>query len=408
MIPILVLLACAEPATDSAIPAATWYADAKPVIDGNCARCHSEGGVGGVDFTDPDTAVAYADQMLAFVDAGLMPPPASDPGCQEYRGSDQLTLSVEERDALAAWVEAGAALGDPATDPGVLSPVETLADPDLELRLQVPYTPTFQDAANPDNEYRCFVLDPERNEDIYVSALAPLIDERSLVHHEVLSKAIRADLPEDAFAPDGWDCIDGSGVDESGMLAAWAPGMLPIELPEGAGMLVGANEVLLLQMHYYGAATGTGLSDQSGYALRLTDEPSKRVEMVPVGIYDFDIPAGDESYTSEDSFVNSYVDLQVYGVFPHMHVLGRSFDARLEHEDGSETCLVSGDYDFSNQMTYQYNEVLTFEKGARMRFSCTWDNSAGNPNQIHSTPEDVRYGERTDEEMCYFFTLISF
>jgi hypothetical protein len=39
--------------------------------------------------------------------------------------------------------------------------------------------------------------------------------------------------------------------------------------------------------------------------------------------------------------------------------------------------------------------------------SCTWDNSASNPDQLHDPPVDVRWGERTDEEMCFMLSYAS-
>ena len=86
------------------------------------------------------------------------------------------------------------------------------------------------------------------------------------------------------------------------------------------------------------------------------------------------------------------------GVFPHMHGLGTNFEMHIAHEDGSETCLVQGSYNFNNQLTYQWPEPIDFRPGDTLEYSCTWDNSAGDTS--------VQYGERTDEEMCYFFTIV--
>ena len=38
----------------------------------------------------------------------------------------------------------------------------------------------------------------------------------------------------------------------------------------------------------------------------------------------------------------------------------------------------------------------------------TWNNSTSNEELIHNPPTDVSYGERTDEEMCFGFTLVSY
>ena len=51
--------------------------------------------------------------------------------------------------------------------------------------------------------------------------------------------------------------------------------------------------------------------------------------------------------------------------------------------------------------------LLTCDEGDEIYFECTWDNSTGNPNAFYETPQDIGFGERTDEEMCYAFTLLS-
>ena len=45
--------------------------------------------------------------------------------------------------------------------------------------------------------------------------------------------------------------------------------------------------------------------------------------------------------------------------------------------------------------------------GDTLSGSCTWDNSADNPNQLSSPPKAVTWGEGTDDEMCVFLTYVS-
>jgi len=50
---------------------------------------------------------------------------------------------------------------------------------------------------------------------------------------------------------------------------------------------------------------------------------------------------------------------------------------------------------------------LALETGDEIGFECTWNNSTSNPHLFHDPPIDIGYGERTDEEMCFAFTLIT-
>lgn len=387
-------------APDDTATGPTWYDDVQPLMAKHCTRCHHEGGLGPGDFTDPETVDLLASAMLLAMDEGRMPPAASDPDCRDYASSEVLTLPDDAKQTFRAWIDAGQRRGEPrAPDPAVEVSGE-LPSPDLVLQMAQPYTPTFSDAENPGNEYRCFVLDPAEAAGRNITAMAPVVGDDSLVHHIVLFSMPRDAARPEWSGPEGFDCIDGGGPSfADGMIAAWAPGMLPIEFPAGAGMPISEDDVIVLQMHYfYGGPESEGRSDQSAYAFELADQVEDLVYMAPLGAHDFVIPAGAPEHRHSDSFTNDYFDFEVLGVFPHMHTLGTEYAARVEHGDGSSSCLVEGAYDFDNQVTYMFREPLTFAQGDRVEYECTWDNSSGT--------SAVRYGERTDEEMCYFFTLV--
>jgi len=398
--------------TDTAPTASdtTYYEHVVPVLAENCTRCHYDGGLGPADFTDPDTVMDWSSSMHDAIETGRMAPPAADPSCQDYVGSEVLTVSDEEKATFEAWIDGGMPLGDPADTPELPVVSGELSDADLEVWMPEAYTPTYLDDDNPDNEYRCFVLDPELDEDVYITAMAPIVDQDPIVHHVVLFTVPEDQVSEEWLDPAGVDCIDGGGGNSAdAMIAGWAPGMLPVEFREGAGMKLRADSVLVLQMHYFTSGSGSeGVSDRSGYAFRTTDTVDTEVIMAPLGSTDFRIPADEPAHTHEDSFTNTYIDIEIHGVFPHMHRLGTEYAMSIEEEDGAETCVVRGDYDFDNQMTYQFPEPLDLPLGATLRWSCTWNNSSSNPALEGAEPETVRYGERTDEEMCFFFSLISY
>jgi hypothetical protein len=386
----------------------TWYADVKPVMDQTCTRCHRPEGLGPGDFTTRDTAFALGERIVTRAAEQTMPPVSSDPDCRAYVGSEHMRMADEDLQTVEAWLEAGGPEGDPADDPGIEPVSGELSDPDLEVLMEQAYAPAFADEANPGNEYRCFVADPGLDEDTFITALAPIVDQDALVHHVVLLTIDEESVTEEMRAGQGWDCIDGSGGgDADQMIAAWAPGALPIEFPEGYGMRLGADQHLIFQMHYYDAGTVSGVEDRSGYAFKTTDAVDTQVYMAPLGISDFVIPAGDAHHTDGDGFVNEFTDFAIHGVFPHMHQLGQSYTMKIVAEDGTETCVVEGDYDFNNQLTYMFEELVDFPMGSTAEFSCTWNNAADNPNLPYDEPIETRYGERTDEEMCFMFTLVS-
>lgn len=385
-----------------------FYADVAPVLLDHCVRCHQPGGQGPGDFTDPAVVGAMAEIMLAQVDAGVMPPPVADPDCRDYIGSEYLSIPEAKRDQIAAWIDGGKVVGEPPEQP-LGSPIASeLADPDLALLIPAPYTPSYSDAANPGNEYRCFALEHGQADDFFITALHPLVDQAEILHHAVLFTIPTEELTPEHRSPEGVDCINNMDSTD-GMVAAWAPGALPIEF-EGAGMRVRSNQTLILQLHYYQGADQP-LADRSGYALRIAPSVEREVIMAPFAKYGFNIPAGDAAYSTTEriEWTSSFPTVKVWGSFPHMHRLGTGYRLWVDHPDGSSECLLSGEdrYDFHNQLTYMFRDPAVVQPGDTVSFECTWDNSAENPNQTFDPPQNIRYGERTDEEMCYAFTLVS-
>lgn len=389
----------------------TYHTDIKPLLNQYCTRCHHAGGQGPIDFTTSDNVVALTDVMLDAIDSGRMPPPVADPSCRDYLSSERMVLTPEARQTLQEWVDAGKPIGEDDGLPARPAPEATLEDADLELTIPEAYTPTYADTDNPNNEYRCFALDPGREETFYVNALHPIVDTPEIVHHVVLAKTKRHKLDSELLSATGKDCINDMSVisdfqSGGGMVAAWAPGMEPVRF-ENAGIKMLPDDVLILQMHYYsGSAETDGLSDQSGYALKTTDSTANEIIMAPFGDSSFTIPAGAESHR-ETAEISLPLDFTLWGVFPHMHVLGTSYSMYVG-EEGDQACLVDGpNYDFDNQLTYIFKEPVVISRNTPVSFSCTWNNSLSNPDLINRPPTPVRYGERTDEEMCYAFSYIS-
>jgi hypothetical protein len=400
---VLLLAACAPDTQDSASVGPTYYRDVRPILDNSCARCHTERGLS-TSFDDPASVQALATSIQARTQAGTMPPPAPDPSCADYEGSDALFLSDEDKQLLSDWADAGAPLGDPATAPPAPAPLTT-APFDVELYGAAPYHPAFDETGN---DYRCFVLDVGNESTSYVTGFEALVDNPRIVHHIVLwSVGSSVDLPEDSADGTGFAC-DGFGEGGWDFFAGWAPGGRPFLFEEGQGMQMRARTRLVLQMHYYESYDGAEEeADQSGYGLHLQDTVETEVFALPLGVEDFEIPAG-QANADEEMFVPWSADwgaVTIVGVFPHMHLLGSGFDFRVTHPDGEETCVVEmNDWDFHNQQAVRLLEPVRIEGGDVVTVNCQWDNSATNPNQPVDPPQDVVFGEGTADEMCYAFT----
>ncbi|MBA2322380.1 MAG: hypothetical protein H0V89_14645, partial [Deltaproteobacteria bacterium] len=255
-------------------------------------------------------------------------------------------------------------------------------------------------------------------EDLYITGFEPIIDHAEISHHTVLFAAPAGEA--DAYVTDpatrSWPCEivpDGNWL----TLHAWAPGNNPVEMPPGGGVKIEAGSQLVLQMHYFDSVPeASTIADSPGYYLNTTSDVDTEIYFVPLGPENFVIPAGEASHTEkfEYTFLQLYglpLRTTVYGVFPHMHVLGSAYDFKGVPEVGADKCIAKADgYDFANQPTYWFDTPVEFEPSDLLSISCTWDNSAANPDQINPTPQDVTWGENTDQEMCFaiMYASVSF
>ncbi len=376
----------------------SYHSDIEPLLGKHCTRCHFEGGLGSGDFTDPDNVEDLADWIRDAIEAERMPPPASDPECRDYAGSEHLRLPDASRTLFGQWIDEGMRRGEPGESAGGTSDATELADVDLNLQMLEAYTPTYAREDEPGNEYRCFVIDATELEGRYVTALSAKVGVPEIMHHITLSFVETSEVGAEYLDPQGWDCIDDVQTFSSEELfVGWAPGTLPWELPDGSGFYVEEGKSLVLQMHYVRNPDLESPSDQTGFDFRTADTVEQPLSMVPLTTGYLNIPAGSTGHVESESIPAHYLgDFEIYFTLPHLHQLGTGFDMRIIHSDGSETCVVNGDYSFDNQISYQFKEPIRVRSTDTIEVSCRFDNP---------TDQAVYYGERTDEEMCIFFTI---
>lgn len=385
----------------------TWYADVSPMLQQNCTRCHQPGGVGASDLTDYASAAGVAEVALALVAIGEMPPPASDPDCRDYVGSETMSVDPALEQTLAEWIDAGKPLGNPADAVDVEAAEYELQDPDFTVQPVSAFTPAFRADGN---AWHCAVLPGVPDEDYYLTGMQAVIDHEPMVHHIVLYTVNGASLTPTYTQAEGFDCAGGEQAAVTrDAIGVWAPGMLPIELPDGVGIPMVGGEPLLLEYHYYDNGDLDGVTDRSGYAFHTTDAVETDVTPYTWGTADFLIPAGAEDHSAHwTAEFPATPEYRLYTMWPHMHVLGDSYEVTVSNPDGTEDCLVRSDgYSFENQYAYRFTEPFVAEPGGVVNTRCTWDNSADNPNQLNDEPVDTTYGAGSADEMCWFYGLFS-
>src|SRR6185369_4410646 len=85
---------------------------------------------------------------------------------------------------------------------------------------------------------------------------------------------------------------------------------------------------------------------------------------------------------------------KMIAAMPHMHQLGSAIETWVDRGGQRIDLGTVTNWDFNSQ--YWMPLDVTLEKGDVVRTRCAWDNTTG---------QTVKFGEATDNEMCYSFTM---
>jgi copper type II ascorbate-dependent monooxygenase-like protein len=400
----------------------TWHRDVQPIVARSCTGCHAAGGIAPFALTSYGDAFARRELVRVQVASRLMPPWPPGPGCAEYAGDR--SLPENERATLLAWLDNGAAQGDPA-DARPTSPLPPggLSRVDRELQLAAAYAPT----EGPD-EYRCFVLgwpEPERR---YVTGFAARPGNAAIVHHVLAFLATPDRVGEfqaldDADAAPGYKCFGGPGGIAQGF-GGWVPGSHGGDFPTGTGLPVDPGSKIILQIHY-NVRAGPGPSDRTAIQLKLDATIDREAFFLPwadpawVNARTMRIAAGEADVRHAFAFApGAFLGLITGNRIPagrftihsaglHQHLRGTRSRLEIQRAGGARECILDiPRWDFHWQGTYMLQNAKIVQTGDSLSIECHWDNSATNqPDGL--PPRDLNWGERTDDEMCLGFLYIT-
>ena len=95
--------------------AVTFHEDVLPLLQKHCQSCHRPGQIGPFSMLTYKETRPWAKAIKAAVVSRAMPPWFADPAYGHF--NNDRSLKQPEIDRIAAWVDSGAAEGDPARSP---------------------------------------------------------------------------------------------------------------------------------------------------------------------------------------------------------------------------------------------------------------------------------------------------
>ncbi|MFY9256456.1 MAG: redoxin domain-containing protein [Fuerstiella sp.] len=353
------------------------------VLQAHCVECHRNGEIGPFAMNDYNEVVGWSETMLETIDNGRMPPWHADPSYGDFANCRHMPDS--DKQIIRDWIAGGLKEGDKSDLPQPAKYVEGWQLEQQPDRVVAMRDRPFTVPRDGTVEYQYFVVDPQFDEDKWITAAQVIPGERSVVHHAIVF----------VRPPDG---ANFRGV---GWLSAYVPGQRMIPLPAGRARKVPAGSKFVFQMHY--TPNGTAAEDTTSVGLLFGKEEDITHEVYTLIALnqEFEIPpnADDHLVKAKVPWLPEHAEL--LAATPHMHYRGKSFRLFAGNDDDSVLLSVPG-YDFNWQHTYVLQEPIPLANMDSLRFEAAFDNSAANP--FNPDPKQwVTWGDQTWEEMAVAF-----
>lgn len=373
--------------------AVTYSNQIARILQNRCVECHRDGEIAPFALDDYEEVVGWADMIQEVVHEGRMPPWHASDESGPFENARRLT--ADEKALIKAWVDAGAPQGDPQDLPEPRSWVDgwqLSRTPDFIAPLT---DEPFRVPADGKVRYQYFQIDPNFQEDKWVSAVEIQPGNRAVVHHVLMFVGTADDSgPQFRGGAAGYDGI-------------FVPGQRVQPYPAGMARRIPAGSRLVFQVHY--TPIGSEQFDQSRVGMLFVDPQSVQYEVRTASAVntDLEIPPHDGNYRVDASSSRLPTEARLLALNPHMHLRGKSIQYEAVLPTGERQQLLDVPrYDFNWQTAYRLTTPLNFPKDTRLHCVAHFDNSQDNLNNPDPT-KTVRWGEQTwDEMMIGYFDYV--
>jgi hypothetical protein len=244
---------------------------------------------------------------------------------------------------------------------------------------------------------------PWGSKDVQGLKFRSIIDNKAIVHHWILYGVDSANT-QDGAVQGGPNQLFPISLPGEAFIQGWAPGAQDGVMPDGVGlhMASGATAAYRLEIHYYNSRT-TNEVDQSGVEFCVTSKKRPIDAAVHwLGTASFSVPAHakqDVVSTCKPNITNGPV--HILNVSPHMHKTGVGAKAIINRANGTQETLLDIPFNFNEQRAHAVPldgsaPDVQLMPGDTVTTTCEFNNT---------TDAAISFGEKTENEMCFFFTL---
>lgn len=405
----------------------TYYSQIAPLISRKCGSCHRPGEAA------PFSLLSYKDVskrgsfIKDVVSSGYMPPWKPDNNYRQFHNDRSLTAA--EKKMLISWIDQkmpeGKAKGteEATVKTNYTAGTQYVRKPDTTLRV----SKSFTIKGDRSERFIVFKIPFDLGNARNVEAVEFISSNKKVIHHA--NFAVHP-VAETIDIKQGAEYVDLSGEDRSAYnqylpfkaamdyYGGWIPGTSYEAYPKDLGWVMPKRGVILVTIHY--APTGKDEEEMSGVNFFFKDTPIKRKVSViglgsaGVGEKDIDpyfmIPANETKAFSLK--IVTPKDQSLLYVWPHMHLLGKSFKAYAVTPESDTIPLVSiPSWDFKWQEIYRFKKLVKIPKGSVVNIEGFYDNTAANPNNPSSPPRMVFSAndmKTTDEMLTMLMVFLNY
>jgi mono/diheme cytochrome c family protein len=416
-----------SPASPASLEGVSFNKDVLPILQKNCQVCHRPGEAAPVSFLTYETTRPWAKAIKQAVVTRKMPPWFADPGYSTFKNDPSLT--PQEIETIAAWVDNGAPEGDAKDKPKT---VQFRSGWRIQPDVIVSIPEAHVVPAKGNGEIKAFTIPNPFPNDTWVSAIEVRPGNPSVVHHVMVQ--VPEDLPQQqqyswgapaacvapaaSFAQQQ-EFTEGLPLELTNKLngtnqpaapkpprqfaileAIYAPGTPPMDFSQyDSAKLIPGGGNLRIEVHY--TPNGTATTDQTKIGFQLAKEPPQKrfLTLAPKSIANVQkrIPAGDANYETRGELEFGQ-DAQLVWFMPHMHLRGKDMTFSLLTPGGAPRTVLSTQFNFNWQLGYEMAQPMRVRKGTRLMVVAHHDNSAN--NKFNPDPNsEVTWGDLTSQEM---------
>jgi Tfp pilus assembly protein PilF len=385
----------------------TFSRDIAPIVFQNCARCHRSGESGPFALLTYEDVKKHARQIEIVTRTRFMPPWLPEP--QELKFADASRLSDAQISTIKKWVGEGDPEGNPADLPPQPKFVQgwQLGQPDLVLKAAKP----FVLPASGSDMYWNFIFSLPIDRTRWMKAIEIRPGEKQFIHHANVLVDRQENSRQREKAPgagfEGMEIkLESETFDPDSHFLFWKPGSVPYVEPKEMALRLDKGTDLVLNVHMQ--PSGKPETIQPSIGIYFTDQPATKFPMLLQLQNDgkLDIPPGDANFVVTDQLTLP-VDVDLLGVYPHAHYLGKDMEAIATLPDGSSKTLIHiPHWDMNWQAVFRYEKPVFLPKGSTVHMRYVYDNSENNPLNPNNPPRRVLGGNRAKDEMAHLWLQV--